>query len=484
MGKQITQEPVPLMLKKILRDKTQGELVVKDDHFLKILFFHKGNLISAKTNVIEERLGEILFKIGKIDRMQFMELLRFVDSKNDKDKLGKILVQKNILSQRDLFFTLLYQFRTIATSIFSATSGEWDFIARAPNIPEEERFNIALAGIMAEGVNKIVDISPYKKKFCFLIPKIYPLPEYMKEFLSTYEINLLSNLTRFDNMSCEEIIPKMKMAEEVFCRKILLFHLLNIVEFSDIRVDKDVRKNIDRIIGLYEQLRAKKINYYELLGLKNTASFNEIKAAYFDRAKKFHPDRITTTPDPEIKEKANFVFAEMNRAYDILINEDKKREYDIKGYKESTSEDAIKTKLVEKARVLHRKGKVLYSQKKYWEALSSLDEAVKLDNSKAGYFLTLGLCQMNIPTLKRAAEKNLQTAIELENWNVEALTAMGILYLSENQVNRAEGFFKKALSHNPDHALAMKKLQELKEIKGEKPVKKKSGFSIFGKSKK
>ncbi len=481
MGKQIAQEPVPLMLKKILRDKTQGELVVKGDHFLKILFFHKGNLIFAKTNVIEERLGEILFKIGKIDHTQFMNILRLVESKPEKDKLGKILVQKNILSQRDLFFTLLYQFRMIATSTFPLISGEWDFIPRAPNIPEDSRFNIALAGIIAEGVNKIVNLSFFKNKFCFQIPKINPLPENIKEFLSTYEISLLKNLARFEKMTCEEIIPKLKMSEEVFCKKILLLHLLNVVEFSEIRVDKEVSKNVDRIIGLYEQLRAKKINYYELLGLKNTASFNEIKVAYFDRAKKFHPDRITTAPDPEIKEKANFVFAEMNRAYDILINEDKKREYDTKGYKESTSDDAVKANLTEKARALYRTGKVLYTQKKYWEAVSSLDEAVKLDNSKAGYFLILGLSQMNIPSLKRMAEKNLQKAIDLEPWNVEALTAMGILFISENQVNRAEGFLRKALSHNPDHALAIKKLQELK---GEKTVKKKSGFSLFGKSKK
>jgi len=69
----------------------------------------------------------------------------------------------------------------------------------------------------------------------------------------------------------------------------------------------------------------------------------------------------------------------------------------------------------------------------------------------------------------------------LEPWNVEAFSAMGILFLSENQVNRAEGFFRKVLSLNPDHALAKKKLQEIQK---EKTDKKKPGFSIFGKSKK
>jgi hypothetical protein len=364
-------------------------------------------------------------------------------------------------------------------------SGEWDFIPRRLNIPRELRFEIALAGIIAEGAKNIGNFSFFKNKFCYQVPKINPLPEYMNEFLSTYEINFLENLAKFKNMTCEEIIPKLKMSEEEFCKKIVLFYLLNVVEFIETGVGKGkgADENVDKVIGLYERLKAGKIDYYELLGLKNIASFNEIKEAYFNYAKKYHPDRISTAQDPEIKEKANFVFAEMNKAYDVLINEDKRREYDIRGYKESRTEDALKANLTEKARALYRKGKVLYTQKKYWEAVSILEEAAKLDNSKAGYFLTLGLCQMNIPAKKRMAVDNLQKAIDLESWNVEALTAMGILFMSENQLNRAEGFLKKALSHNPDHALAMKKLQELKELKGEKPAKKKTGFSLFGKKK-
>lgn len=481
MGKQVAQEPVPLMLKKILRDKTQGELIVKGDHFLKTLFFHKGNLIFAKTNVIEERLGEILFKLGKIDRMQFVDILQMIESKTEKEKLGKILVQKNVLNKRDLFFALLYQFRTIATSTFSLISGEWDFIPRIPNIPEESRFNIALAGIIAEGINKMANLSFFKNKFCYQFPIIHPIPDYMNEFLSTYEMNFLKNLASFDNMTCEKVIPKMKMSEEVFCRKIILFYLLNVVEFSETGVDKNVDKNIIEIIKLYERLREKKIDYYKLLGLENTATINEIKEAYFNYAKIYHPDRIPTGFDSEIKEKANFVFAEMNKAYDILSKADKRLAYDTKGYKESTMEDAIQENLAEKARALHRKGKLMYTQKQYWEASSLLDEAVKLDNTKAGYFLLLGLCQMNIPSQKRMAEKNLQKAVELEPWNVEAFSAMGMLFFSENQIIRAEGFFRKVLSLNPDHALAKKKLQEIQK---EKTDKKKPGFSLFGKSKK
>jgi hypothetical protein len=62
---------------------------------------------------------------------------------------------------------------------------------------------------------------------------------------------------------------------------------------------------------------------------------------------------------------------------------------------------------------------------------------------------------------------------------VEAYTAMGLLLMSENQLHRAEGYFRKVLSINPDHTLARKKLEEMKG----KDDKKKSKFFLFGKKK-
>jgi len=81
--------------------------------------------------------------------------------------------------------------------------------------------------------------------------------------------------------------------------------------------------------------------------------------------------------------------------------------------------------------------------------------------------------------MRRVAEKNLQKAADLEPWNVEAYAALGLLFIAESQYKRAEGFFRKALSINPDHALSRKKLNEIPGT-GEKKKK----FSIFGKSKK
>ena len=47
MPNRIIQYPVPLMLKKILKDKGSGELIVAGENFTRSLFFSEGDLIFA-----------------------------------------------------------------------------------------------------------------------------------------------------------------------------------------------------------------------------------------------------------------------------------------------------------------------------------------------------------------------------------------------------------------------------------------------------
>jgi tetratricopeptide (TPR) repeat protein len=478
MPNRIIQYPVPLMLKKILKDQSSGELIVAGRNFTKNLYFIEGKLSFAKTTVIEERLGEVLFKIGKINRPQYMDISRLIVE--HKQLLGKTLVEQKILNQRDLFFALIYQLRTIATSTFALVSGEWNFINKIPEIPDDSRFSVELPGIITEGTNKMGNVSYFKNKFYYKAPKLSPIDHSVKDVLSPHELNFYKELNGFNNSTCQQILTNMKTSEDMFWRKITLFFLLGLVDFQEVKVDKEMDENIEAIIFLFEKLKSDREDYYQLLGLDNNAGVNEIKDAYFQYAKKYHPDRLSSAPDPDIKEKANFVFAEINKAYETLSNPDKKREYDTKGYKEGSSQETIHENMVEKARLMYRKAKVLYLQKQFWEASSLMDEAVTLDSYKASYFLLLGMCQMNLPALRRRAADNLQKAIDLEQWNVEAITALGILFQTEKQPKRAEGFFRKALSINPDHSLARKKLEELTGS----TVKKKGKFSIFGKSKK
>ena len=71
---------------------------------------------------------------------------------------------------------------------------------------------------------------------------------------------------------------------------------------------------------------ADKRDYYEVLGVSKGASEDEIKKAYRQSAKKYHPD--LHPGDKECEEK----FKEVNEAYEVLSDKDKKARYDQYGH--------------------------------------------------------------------------------------------------------------------------------------------------------
>lgn len=66
-------------------------------------------------------------------------------------------------------------------------------------------------------------------------------------------------------------------------------------------------------------------NLYEILEVSEKASKEVIEKAYRVLAKKYHPDLQM----PEEKQKAENIMKQINEAYEILSDDEKRKEYDI-----------------------------------------------------------------------------------------------------------------------------------------------------------
>ena len=71
---------------------------------------------------------------------------------------------------------------------------------------------------------------------------------------------------------------------------------------------------------------AEKRDYYEVLGVSKTATDDELKKAFRKLAKQYHPD--LHPGDKECEEK----FKEVNEAYEVLSDKDKRARYDQFGH--------------------------------------------------------------------------------------------------------------------------------------------------------
>ena len=62
-------------------------------------------------------------------------------------------------------------------------------------------------------------------------------------------------------------------------------------------------------------------DYYQILGVKKDSTDSEIKSAYRKLARKYHPD-INKTKEAEAK------FKDINEAYEVLGDKEKRQRYD------------------------------------------------------------------------------------------------------------------------------------------------------------
>src|SRR5699024_2644075 len=76
---------------------------------------------------------------------------------------------------------------------------------------------------------------------------------------------------------------------------------------------------------IYDWAMAEKRDYYEVLGISRTADETEIKRAYRKLARKYHPD---VNKDDNAEEQ----FKEVNEAYEVLSDTERRAAYDRFGH--------------------------------------------------------------------------------------------------------------------------------------------------------
>lgn len=173
------------------------------------------------------------------------------------------------------------------------------------------------------------------------------------------------------------------------------------------------------------------MNPYEVLGISENASEEEIKRAYKEMVKKYHPDKYQDNPLADLAEEK---LQEVNEAYDMLIKKGNSSSYDYgfgggSGFSGGASGGGS--------------GRPDYMQVRRLIDANNLREAEKILNGtrdrSAEWFFLAGMVSYKKGWYDDARNK-LQTASEMEPGNMEYSQAYGrIINMGGQFQNQARG---------------------------------------------
>ncbi len=491
-------EHIASYLREVHFNYRSGRLIFACKDIQKYFFFQDGYLVFTKTNQPDELLGEILFKMKKISQDVYSKIDQFIEPMQN---LGRILVENGFITKRDLHAGLMYQMRETTLNIFPFFDGKFVFQEKSGFVEEEFGTRIDVPDLIEEGIRRM-SYNPGLKKF--LENKIPLAKENISLLRLTKEEKTLFGMLDGSRMS-GILLRSAGFRSRPFWKALYLFYCLNLIDFEDeVKIparkkkpekappkapprekeevkrvdDNDSEKRLEEVLALREKLSA--MNNEQILGVSPTASQNEIKIAYFQLARKYHPDRFDQGMPSEAKNKIDEVFARITRAYRALSKGEKIVDYE---FRPEAHPEAKKEDLDRRAEFKFRQGKALYNQGRYEEALVHLEEAVRIKRNKVSYIVLLAMAEANVPDFRKKAEEDFLNALELEPWNADAHAGLGLFYKREGLTVKAEREFKKALEFEAEHTLALK---ELGSDKKQKKSKIKDFFShkLFDKKRK
>jgi hypothetical protein len=198
------------------------------------------------------------------------------------------------------------------------------------------------------------------------------------------------------------------------------------------------------IASLLEQLSD--LNHYDALDLKEDAKPGDIKRAYLQAAKKFHPDALARLGLNDERDDAARVFGRIAEAFETLADDNKRAAYDAGG----SDEPEIDTARLAQAETSFRKGEILLHMGNFQGALDYLEPAVDLWPEEPAYQCALGWALYKQPTPDTVrARAHLEKAASQSTDDAVILFRLGVVLRSAGETKEANELLARARELEP-----------------------------------
>lgn len=503
------------VFRELYLSRKTGILRVSNDKIKKSFYFIKGELVFAHSNLLSEKIGQIMISQGLISKD---DLNTYLVKKPKDTRFGMFLLNQGLINTIELESALTQQIKKICFSAFKWQYCNINFEDNSDPIFSDLIIKISTPDLFIEGIYQVD--SPeilFSKIPNFLNCSLFKTEEeeihLPRSILNSEETLILSLIE--EKITVRDLLSKSNIPYKeglLIIYSLYLSGLINIIHSeapalitnSTISFLPDLSSE-EKINDYLEQIypRLYRINYYDLLCVEASDDIKKIHDNYDYFMDRLQPIYYHSDTHKTGKSNLKYIIDYFSEAFDVLSNEEERKEYDLK-LKEGLIEERphpgsiaqlpeLPTTKQEYSFEIHpidssatekkptdiipelennikseepppsptdslKYAEYLFKLKKYNEVLNALKNIESSYKKKSLYHFLMGATLANYPDKNKEAEEFLLRAYTLEPKNPDYLLHLGLFYKSIGLGIKAFKYLNEVLKIDPNNSAAKEAL--------------------------
>ena len=223
------KDNLPSLLTAFYLSRETGELGVQRGKVRKVVYFERGTPVFALSNLLADRFGQFLVRVGKIKPEQLEDAAAVAAANNRRT--GDILVERSLLKDTERLYYVGQQVKAIIYSLFSWEDGTYVMSFKEKATAESIKLDVHPANLIVRGIKKLYKPERLRRMLRpedRLIPAVAPAYQLHEVELERWEAELLPKID--GNRTVGELLAYANRPEQIVYGFLVSMMSLGILE--------------------------------------------------------------------------------------------------------------------------------------------------------------------------------------------------------------------------------------------------------------